>query len=43
MIRFFIVNNKVRFQVNMEAVKDANLVISSKMLRLAEVLNSEGP
>ena len=43
MIQFFIENNKVKFEVNMEAVKDANLSISSKMLRLAQIVNLTKP
>lgn len=38
MIRFFTENSKTRIQVNLEAVKDAELVISSKLLRLADVI-----
>lgn len=30
--------NKIHFQVNLEAAKNANLTISSKMLRLAEIV-----
>ncbi len=37
MIRFYTRNNKTQLQVNMEAVKATNLVISSKLLRLAEI------
>lgn len=36
-IRFFIENNKVNFQINLEAAKEANLVISSKLLKLARI------
>jgi hypothetical protein len=38
MIRFLNVNNKIHFQINPEAVKEAHLVISSKLLRLAEIV-----
>jgi hypothetical protein len=38
MIRFVKVNNKIRFQINPEEVKKANLKISSKVLRLAEII-----
>lgn len=37
-IRFVNVNNKIQFQINPEAAKRANLVISSKLLRLAEIV-----
>jgi hypothetical protein len=38
MIRFFTVNNKIQLQINSEASKSADLVISSKLLRLAEIV-----
>ncbi len=38
MIRFVIENNKIRLRVNLEAAKDADLVISSKLLRPAEIV-----
>lgn len=38
MIRFFTENSKTRIQVNLETVKEAELVISSKLLRLADVV-----
>lgn len=37
MIRFFTKSNKIQLQINLEATKTANLVISSKLLRLAEI------
>ena len=37
-IRFVKVNNKIQFQINPEAAKRANLSISSKLLRLAEIV-----
>ena len=37
MIRFVLVNNKVHFRVNEEAARAANLSISSKLLRVADV------
>lgn len=43
MIKFFTENNKVRLQVNKEAANKAELTISSKLLRVAEVINSAGP
>jgi hypothetical protein len=38
MIRFVIENNRVRFRIDVEAAKAANLTISSKLLRLAEIV-----
>jgi hypothetical protein len=38
-VRFINEQNKVHFRVNLEAAKNANLTISSKMLRLAEIIN----
>lgn len=40
MIRLFAEDNKMRFQVNLEVVKEANLSISSKLLRLADIVPS---
>lgn len=37
MIRFFTKDNKIQLQVNPVAVKAANLVISSRMMRLVEI------
>ncbi len=37
MIKFFTRDNKIKFLINHEAAKAANLVISSKLLRLAEI------
>ncbi len=37
MIRFFAKNNKIQLQINLDAAKAADLVISSKLLRLAEI------
>lgn len=37
MIRFFTRNNKIQLQINPEAAKSAKLVVSSKLLRLAEI------
>jgi hypothetical protein len=38
MIRFVTEKNKIRFRINAEAAKAANLTISSKLLRLAEIV-----
>jgi hypothetical protein len=40
MIRFITQNNKIRFRINVEAARGANLTISSKLLRAAEVVGS---
>jgi hypothetical protein len=40
MIRFYVENNKIRLQINARAAKEANLSISSKLLRLANVINN---
>lgn len=41
-IRFVTKNNKIRFRINLEAAKAANLTISSKLLRAAEIVAPEG-
>ncbi|HTD95252.1 MAG TPA: YfiR family protein [Chitinophagaceae bacterium] len=41
MIKFFTSNNKIKLQVNLEATKESELVLSSKLLRLAEIFKSE--
>jgi hypothetical protein len=41
MIRFFTKNNKIQFQINPEAAKAAELNVSSKLLRLAEIVVPE--
>jgi len=38
MIRFFTKDDKIQLQINPEAVKAADLTISSKLLRLAEII-----
>ncbi len=38
MVRFYVQDAKVRLQINNEAARAAGLVISSKLLRLAEVI-----
>jgi hypothetical protein len=37
-IRFAMESNKIHFRINLEAAKRANLVISSQVLRLAEIV-----
>jgi len=39
MIRFFTRNNKIQLQINLEPSKEANLVISSKLLRLSKIFS----
>lgn len=41
MIRFFIENNKIRLQINLTAAREAGLSISSKLLRVSEVIENE--
>jgi len=40
MIRFVTENNKTRIRVNLEATKEADLIVSSKLLRLAEIVST---
>ena len=40
MIRFSFVNNKIRLQINAKTAKTANLTISSKLLRVADVIDN---
>jgi hypothetical protein len=37
-VRFLTANHRTRFRINLTAVKEANLVISSKLLRSADVI-----
>ncbi len=39
MIRFFTKNNKIQLQIDLEAAKEEELTISSKLLRLAEIIS----
>jgi len=39
MINFIIVNNKVRFEINIDAAKRAGLKLSSKLLKLANIVS----
>ena len=41
MVRFFTENNKIRIRINLEITKAANLTISSKLLRLAEIVDAK--
>jgi hypothetical protein len=38
MIKFIMANNKIQFQINPEAARASDLMISSKLLRLAQVV-----
>ena len=40
MIRFVMNNNKIKLQINMEACKESKMVLSSKLLRLAEIIKN---
>jgi hypothetical protein len=37
-VQFITKNNKIRFRINMDSLKEANLTMSSKLLRLAEII-----
>ena len=39
-VNFITVDNKVRYEINVEAAKRAHLDISSKLLRLAKIVGS---
>jgi len=41
MIRFITENNKTRIRINLEVAKSADLKISSKLLRLAEIVDTQ--
>jgi len=41
MIRFITENNRIRFKINLAAARAANLTISSKLLRAAEIIGPE--
>ena len=40
-INFYLKNGKIRFEINIEASRRENLQISSKLLRLARIVNSK--
>jgi hypothetical protein len=42
MINFIVVENKVRFEINPHAVETAALKISSQLLKLAIIVNTNG-
>lgn len=39
-VRFVTENNKIRFQINLNAARQNEITISSKLLRLAEIVNN---
>lgn len=41
MIRFYTENGKIHIRINLDPVKEADLTISSKLLRLADVVSSK--
>lgn len=41
MIRFITENNKTRIRINLEAAREADLTISSKLLKLAEIVETQ--
>jgi len=43
MIRFNTVNKRVRFEINRDAAQHARLEISSRLLRLADVVQNREP
>lgn len=43
MVRFVMDKNRIRLRVNLEAAQAANLTISSKLLRSAEIVTSKTP
>jgi len=42
-VRFVVENNKVHFRINPEAARAANIILSSKLLRMAEATPGGGP
>lgn len=43
MVRFITEKNRIRFRINLEAAQAANLTISSKLLRSAEIVTTKTP
>ena len=41
MVNFFIEEKKVRFEVNMDAIKRANINVSSQLLKLGRIVDNE--
>ncbi len=42
-INFFVQDNKLRFEINLDALKNANLSASSRLLRLAKIRSATAP
>jgi len=40
MVKFVTADNKIKLQINMEACRKTDMVLSSKLLRLAELINN---
>lgn len=40
MIRFYVDHNRIRFEVNVQATRESKLQLSSKLLRLARLVNN---
>jgi YfiR/HmsC-like len=40
-VRFITENNKIRLRINTDSVKEANLTMSSKLLRVAEIIPAQ--
>ncbi len=43
LINFIIKEKKIRFQINLRAVKESDILISSKILRQADIINNQQP
>jgi uncharacterized protein DUF4154 len=41
MVRLYTKDDKINIQINLEAVKEENLIISSKLLKLAEIIKTD--
>jgi hypothetical protein len=39
-VQFITDNNKIRLRINIDALKEANLEMSSKLLRLSEIITA---
>jgi len=42
-INFIVKEKKIRFQINLQAVKESDILISSKILRQADIINNQQP
>jgi hypothetical protein len=43
MINFYYQGNKIRFEVNVDAIEETDLKISAKLLKLARIVQGQGP